>query len=71
MSEAITREEKYLKAIADGVAIDLKPITRKEMLLAKAAGQDVGEINPVTREEIFLSKISGGGALPDAEENVF
>jgi hypothetical protein len=57
MSEAITREEKYLKAIASGGGIDLKPITRKEMFLAKAAGQDIITPTPITREEMFLSKI--------------
>ena len=42
MSEAVTREEKYLQAIADGSEIDLEPITRKEMFLAKMGGEEGG-----------------------------
>lgn len=59
--EAITREEQYLSAIAEGNDIELTPITRKELFLAKAAGQDVTTPTPITREETFLSKITPGG----------
>ena len=62
MSEAITREEQYLNAIANGEGTDLKPITREEMFLAKASGQSIVTPPPITRKEMFLSKISGGSS---------
>ena len=66
MSEAYTREEQYLSAIAEGTVPDLTPITRKEMFLAAAAGQNVTPPEPITREEILMSKIqSGGGGNAD------
>lgn len=71
MSEANTREEQYLSAIAEGTVPNLTPITRKEMFLAAAAGQNVTLPEPITREEVFLSKIQtgGGGGItyPNAE----
>lgn len=71
MSEAYTREEQYLSAIAEGTVPDLTPITRKEMFLAAAAGQNITPPEPITREEMFLSKIQPGGGggvtYPNAE----
>ena len=71
MSEAYTREEQYLSAIAEGTVPDLTPITRKEMFLAAAAGQNITLPEPITREEMFLSKIQPGGGsgitYPNAE----
>jgi hypothetical protein len=61
MSESITREEKYLAALASGTAIDLEPITRRELFLAKACGMGVKTPTPITREEILLDKIASGG----------
>ena len=61
MSEPITREERYLNAIANGETPKLTPITREEMFMAKAAGQVVQVPTPITRKEMFLNKISGGG----------
>lgn len=70
MSEAITREEQYLNAIANGEGTDLKPITREEMFLAKIAGQNVQAPTPITRTEMLLDKIakngiSGGGDIAE------
>lgn len=67
MSEAITREEQYLNAIANGEGTDLKPITREEMFLAKIAGQNVQVPTPITRKERFLNKIKSGGGGDIAE----
>ncbi len=61
MSEAITREEKYLSGSADG----LTPVTRKEKFLAAMSGMDVVPPAPITREEYFLQKAidnAGGGS---------
>ena len=63
MTDAITREEKLMKAIATGSPSNIKPITREEMFLAKLAGQDVQTPEPITRKEMLLSKaIENGGA---------
>lgn len=70
MSEAYTREEQYISAIADGTVPDLTPITRKEMFLAAAAGQNVTPPEPITREEMFLSKIQGGGGGDDVARSI-
>lgn len=35
MSDAITREEKLMEAIATGNPLELEPITRKEKFLKK------------------------------------
>ena len=62
MSEAITREEKLLTAIATGETPDIKPITRKEKYLRYLAGVGEKPSKPVTREEMFLDKIQAGGS---------
>ena len=67
MSEAITREEQLLNAIATGEPAEFRPITREEKFLAKAGGQDVKLPKPITRKEMFLQKIidnGGGGGEP-------
>ena len=63
MTDAITREEKLMKAIATGSPSNIKPITRDEMFLAKAGGQDVETPEPITRREKLLQGIidNGGG----------
>jgi hypothetical protein len=62
MSEAITREEKLLDAIATGETPDIKPITRKEKYLRYLAGVGEKPEKPITREEMFLDKIQAGGS---------
>lgn len=69
MAEPLTREEKYLNAIANSQNINLKPITREEIFLAKASGQDITTPTPITRREMFLSKISSG-SKPEQEKKV-
>lgn len=61
MSEAITREEKLLNAIATGETPDIIPITRKEKYLRYLAGVGEKPAKPITREEMFLDKIRAGG----------
>lgn len=63
MTDAITREEKLMKAIATGSPSNIKPITREEIFLAKAGGQDVETPEPITRREKLLQGIidNGGG----------
>lgn len=68
MSDAITREEKYMEAIATGSPSNIKPITREEMFLARAGGQNVTTPEPITRREKLLQGIidnggGGGGGL--------
>lgn len=70
--EPITRKEKYLSAIADGISSYLpEPITRKEKYLDAIANADpnVDIPEPITREEKYLSAVyqtvlSGGGGDP-------
>lgn len=68
MTDAITREEKLMEAIATGSPSNIKPITREEMFLAKAGGQDVETPEPITRREKLLQGIidngGGGGSKP-------
>lgn len=63
MTDAITREEKLMEAMANGSVSNIKPITREEMFLAKAGGQDVQTPEPITRREKLLQSIidNGGG----------
>lgn len=63
MTDAITREEKLMEAIATGSPSNIKPITREEIFLAKAGGQDVETPEPITRREKLLQGIidNGGG----------
>lgn len=67
MTDAITREEKLMEAIANGSVSNIKPITRQEMFLAKAGGQDVETPEPITRREKLLQAIidNGGGGSGD------
>lgn len=64
--EAITREEQFLAAIAEGDSSGMVPVTREEMYLAYIAGQNIVPPEPITRKEKFLSRIpqtgSGGGS---------
>ena len=63
MAQAITREEQYLEAMANGTTTNINPVTREEMYLAKATGQNVTVPKPVTRKEMFLQRVAlnGGG----------
>lgn len=69
MTDAITREEKLMEAIATGSPSNIKPITREEMFLAKAGGQDVETPEPITRREKLLQSIidNGGGGSSGGE----
>lgn len=62
MTDAITREEKLMEAIANGSVSNIKPITRQEMFLAKAGGQDVEVPKPITRREKLLQGIIDNGS---------
>lgn len=70
MSEAITREEQLLNAIATGEPVSFRPVTREEKFLAKAGGQEVVVPDPITRREILLNKIAenGGGGAPSEDQ---
>ena len=74
MTDAITREEKLMKAIATGSPSNIKPITREEMFLAKAGGQDVETPEPITRREKLLQGIidngGGGGDVQDVLDGI-
>lgn len=63
MAQAITREEQYLEAMANGSTTNITPVTREEMYLAKATGQNVTVPKPVTRKEMLLQRVAlnGGG----------
>lgn len=61
MSDAVTREETLLNAIATGEAVDIVPVTRKEKYLRYLAGIGEKPSKPITREEMFLDKIQAGG----------
>ena len=72
MSDAVTREETLLNAIATGEAVDIVPVTRKEKYLRYLAGIGEKPIKPITREEMFLDKIQagGGGITPTGDINI-
>lgn len=53
----VTREEKYLYAIATHGEIDITPTNTKEELLDAILHDVKIEINPKTREEYFLNEI--------------
>ena len=59
---AITREEEYLDAIANGKTVNLEPITRKEIYLHSIAnGTKIpSDMRPITRNEILLDAIAEG-----------
>lgn len=63
MSEAITREEKLLNAIATGETVDIVPVTRKEKYLRYLAGIGEKPSKPITRQEMFLDKIQTGAKI--------
>lgn len=58
----ITREEKLLNSIANGVSSGITPITREEQYLSYIAGESSNKPkSPITRKEFYLDKISQGG----------
>lgn len=72
MSEAVTREETLLNAIATGGIVDIVPVTRKEKYLRYLAGVGEKPSKPITREEMFLDLIQagGGGITPTGDINI-
>jgi hypothetical protein len=58
----ITREEKLLNSIANGVYSGVQPVTREEQYLSYIAGESYEKPeNPITRKELYLDKIPQGG----------
>ena len=70
MSDAVTREEILLNAIATGEAVDIVPVTRKEKYLRYLAGIGEKPSKPITREEMFLDKIQAGGGGGEDEASM-
>lgn len=68
MSDAVTREETLLNAIATGEVVDIVPVTRKEKYLRYLAGIGEKPSKPITREEMLLDKIQAGGTGGGGEE---
>ena len=56
----ITREEKYLHAIATGEAADITPVTGEEHFLAAIASGETPNREPKTRKEYFLNECANG-----------
>ncbi len=54
----VTREEKYLYAIANGETVDLTPTNAEEKLLDAIIYKEKISVNPKTRKEWFLAKIA-------------
>ena len=70
----ITREEKLLNSIANGVYSGVQPVTREEQYLSYIAGETHTKPDaPITRKEVFLDKIpqggSGGGGVTIKNQN--
>ena len=59
----ITREEKLLNSISNGVPSELSPITRREIYLSAIAGETElpSDMTPITREEQYYQKILDNG----------
>lgn len=70
MSDAVTREETLLNAIATGETVDIVPVTRKEKYLRYLAGIGEKPSKPITREEMFLDKIQAGGGSGEEEASL-
>lgn len=63
--DPITREEQYLKRIAEKNGnIPNRPITREETYLAKMCGENVTVPEPITRKEKYYKAIIDGGVSP-------
>lgn len=56
----VTREEKYLHAIATGEAADITPVTGEEHFLAAIASGETPNREPKTRKEYFLNECANG-----------
>lgn len=55
----VTREEKYLFAIATHGEVDITPVTTEEKLLdAYLKGEEIA-VNPKTRKEYFVALATG------------
>lgn len=58
----ITREEKLLNSIANGVYSGIQPVTREEQYLSYISGESYTKPEtPITRKELYLDKIPQGG----------
>ena len=68
----VTREEKYLHAIATQEPADITPVTGEEKFLAALASGEAPNREPKTRKEYFLSECAngtGGGSYIKVLEN--
>lgn len=73
---AITREEKYLDAIANGKTVNLKPITKKEIYLNSIAnGTKIpSDMHHITRNDMLLDSIAEGqksNLVPITKEEIY
>lgn len=71
----ITREERLLNSISDGVDSGIEPLTREEHYLSAIAGETElpSDMTPLTRREKYLQKIydnGGAGGGGEAEGTV-
>lgn len=72
---AVTREEKLLNSLANGVPSDITPITREEQYLSYIGGGSYSyPLEPITRKEALLKSIaekgvSGGGGVTINNQN--
>ena len=57
----VTREEKYLHAIATHGEVNIVPVTTEEKLLDSIVRDEPIAVNPKTRREYFLNEIVNSG----------
>ena len=57
----VTREEKYLHAIATHGEVNIVPVTTEEKLLDSIVRDEPIAVNPKTRMEYFLNEIVNSG----------
>lgn len=63
-----TREEVFLRVLADGEGDLPDPVTREERYLyAAATGSEDYPTDPHTRKEIYLAAIAAGGSSASAK----
>lgn len=63
----VTREEKYLHAIATHGEVDITPTNKEEELLDAILNDETIEINPKTRKEWFLAKVAGATIISNED----
>ena len=72
---AVTRQEKLLNSVANGVPSGITPITREEQYLSYIGGGSSSyPTEPITRKEVLLKQIaengvSGGGGVTIKNQN--